>query len=201
MPDARELPRVRRAVVPLMGAGHPFVGERLVRRLPGPAAVVRALNQLAEPAAGLRRIEAIRIGRRSLQVVDLPAGEVRAADVPLLALAVRREDERALASFRPARCTPLIRRSSRSSRASNDAWRLCARLELWSIKRVSAMSTKRRPLPIRAPHAGNDTSALVMQQLVLARQRAPQRDCQPRPPRARGIYTAPGPECRPAPPR
>ena len=39
----------------------------------------------------------IRIDRRSLEVIDLPAGEVRAADVPLLALAVGRQDERALA--------------------------------------------------------------------------------------------------------
>ena len=39
----------------------------------------------------------IRIGGRALQVIDLPAGEVRAADVPLLALAVRRENECAFA--------------------------------------------------------------------------------------------------------
>ena len=37
------------------------------------------------------------IDGRAFEVVDLPAGEVRAADVPLLALAVGSEDERALA--------------------------------------------------------------------------------------------------------
>ena len=97
VPDALELPRVRRAVVPLVRAGHAVVGELVAHRLPGLAAVVRALDHLAEPAAGLRRVEPVRIHRRALEVVDLPAPEVRAADVPLLALAVRRQDERALA--------------------------------------------------------------------------------------------------------
>ena len=44
---------------------------------------------------------------RSLEVVDLPAGEMRAGDVPLLALAVRRQDERAFARAHETR-TPLI---------------------------------------------------------------------------------------------
>ena len=65
--------------------------------MPGFAAVVGALNDLAEPAAGLRGVDAVRIDGRALEVVDLPAGEVRAADVPLLALAVGGEDERAFA--------------------------------------------------------------------------------------------------------
>ena len=51
VPDALELPRMRRAVVPLVGAGHAVVGELVADRLPGLAAVVRALDHLAEPAA------------------------------------------------------------------------------------------------------------------------------------------------------
>ena len=39
----------------------------------------------------------VRIDGRALHVIDLPAGEVRAVDVPLLALAVGGEDERAFA--------------------------------------------------------------------------------------------------------
>ncbi len=96
MPDALELPGVRRAVVPLVRAGDAVVDELVADRLPGLAAVVGALDQLPEPAAGLRRIQPIRIDGRSLEVVDLPAPEVGAADVPPFALAVRRQDERAL---------------------------------------------------------------------------------------------------------
>ena len=73
MPDALELPGMRRAVVPLMRAGNAVVRELVADRLPGLAAIVGALDHLAEPAAGLRGIQAVRIGRRALQVVDLPA--------------------------------------------------------------------------------------------------------------------------------
>ena len=97
MPDALELPGVRRAVVPLVRAGDAVVDELVAHRLPGLAAVVGALDQLPEPAAGLRRIQPVRIDGRALQVIDLPAPKVGAADVPLFALAVRRQDERALA--------------------------------------------------------------------------------------------------------
>ena len=97
MPDALELPGMRRAVVPLVRAGDAVVDELVAHRLPRLAAVVGALDQLPEPAAGLRRVQPVRIDGRALQVIDLPAREVRAADVPLLALAVRRQDERALA--------------------------------------------------------------------------------------------------------
>src|SRR6266508_4583437 len=98
MPDSRELPGMGRAVVPLVGAGGAFVLELVAHRLPSLAAVVRALDQLAEPAAGLRRIQTGRIGGRSVHVVDLPAREMRATDVPPLALRVRGQDERTLAS-------------------------------------------------------------------------------------------------------
>src|SRR5262249_30707399 len=97
VPDARELPRVLRAVVPLVRARHAVVGELVADRLPRLAAVVRALDLLAEPAAGLRRVEPVGLGRRALQVVDLPAREVGTGDLPPLALAVRRQHERALA--------------------------------------------------------------------------------------------------------
>src|SRR5262249_31528927 len=44
-----------------------------------------------------RRVEPVRIGRRTLEVINLPAPEMRPADIPLLTLAVGLEDERALA--------------------------------------------------------------------------------------------------------
>ena len=118
MPHALELPRVLRAVVPLVRGERLAVFRRSVvnelvararrhglrpglyfasGRLPGLAAVVGALDDLPEPAAGLRRIEAVGIDGRPLDVVHLPAGEMGAADVPLFALAVRRQNERAFA--------------------------------------------------------------------------------------------------------
>ena len=75
MPDSLELPGVRRAVIPLVRAGDAVVHELVAHRLPRLAAIVGALDQLPEPAAGLRRIQPIRIGGRSLEVVDLPARE------------------------------------------------------------------------------------------------------------------------------
>jgi hypothetical protein len=55
VPHPRELPGVRRAVVPLVGARHVRVGELVADRRPGAPAVVGALDLLAEPAARLRR--------------------------------------------------------------------------------------------------------------------------------------------------
>src|SRR5207248_3404158 len=72
---------------------------RLSRRraglLPGLATIVRSLNDLPEPATGLRAIQPIRIHRRALDVVNLPARKMRSADLPALPLGVRRQDERA----------------------------------------------------------------------------------------------------------
>src|SRR5204863_5897184 len=79
-----------------LGRGGGFAGGR-AGLLPGLAAVAGALDDLAEPAAGLRGVDAVGIDGRALEVVDLPAGKVRAADLPLLALAVGVEDEGALA--------------------------------------------------------------------------------------------------------
>jgi len=40
-------------------------------------------------ALGLRGVNPVRINRRTLHVINLPAGEVRAADLPAFAFAVR----------------------------------------------------------------------------------------------------------------
>src|ERR1700686_2957407 len=96
MPDSLELPRVLRAIVPLVSAGYAVLDELVVHGLPRLPSVVGALNHLTVPAGGLGHIQPIRIGGRTLQMVDLPAPKVRTADVPLFALSVGRQDERAL---------------------------------------------------------------------------------------------------------
>ena len=117
VPDALELPRMLRAVIPLVGSQRLTSGGRSVidefvalpcrrgtrrrhhlasRSFPSLAAVARALDYLSEPAARLRCIQAIWVNRRALEVVDLPSGKVGAADIPVFALAVRRQDERTL---------------------------------------------------------------------------------------------------------
>ena len=65
MPDALELPGMRRAVVPLVRAGHAVVGELVADRFPGLAAVVGTLDQLPEPTARLRGIQPVRIDAAS----------------------------------------------------------------------------------------------------------------------------------------
>src|SRR6185503_20458351 len=75
MPDALEFQRVRRAVVPQVLAGNAVVDELVADGVPGRAAVVRALQDLSEPAARLRGIQPVRVRRRSFEVVDLPASE------------------------------------------------------------------------------------------------------------------------------
>src|SRR5438876_7457553 len=117
MPDSLELRGVLRAVVPLVcGEGFTRTRRRVVDelvalagrhaawrhghpaagRFPRLAAVARALDDLSEPPARLRRVKAIWIGGGSLQVIDLPPREVGAAHVPSPALPVRCQDERAL---------------------------------------------------------------------------------------------------------
>ncbi len=119
MPDALELPGMLRAVVPLVSGERlpsfrrSVVGEFIavsfrgaLRRLgfawgsarlcPGFAAIVGALDDLAEPAAGLRGVDAVRIHVRSLEVINLPAGEVRPADVPLFAFSIGGEHKGSL---------------------------------------------------------------------------------------------------------
>src|SRR5262249_36966475 len=97
MPYSLELPGVLGAVIPLVRARGALVGELLADRLPRLAAVVGALDHLPEPAAGLRGIQPVGVHGRALEVVDLPARKVGAADLPLFPLPVRRQDKRALA--------------------------------------------------------------------------------------------------------
>jgi len=97
VPDALKLPRTRRAVVVLMGAGDAFIGELVADGFPRLAAIVGTLDHLAEPGAALRGEEAVGVGGRTIDVIDFPAGEMGTADVPLLSFAVRSEDEAALA--------------------------------------------------------------------------------------------------------
>src|SRR5262249_48423549 len=97
MPDALELPWLGSAVVPLVGTGVALVCELIACLLPRPAAVFGGLDRLADPPDRLRGVESVGVGRRALDVEHLPAREVRPADAPVLALAVRGHDERALA--------------------------------------------------------------------------------------------------------
>jgi hypothetical protein len=97
VPDPLELPRMRRTVVPLVGTGNTVVDELVADGFPCLAAVVRALDELTKPAGGLRDVDAVRVRRRSLEVIDLPAAKMRTADIPFLTCAVGCQDERALA--------------------------------------------------------------------------------------------------------
>ncbi len=83
VPHPGELPRIRRAVVPLVRVDLALVAEVVADRVPRLAAVVGPVDDLAEPPARLRGVEPVRVGRRPLHVVDLPAAEVRPADVPV----------------------------------------------------------------------------------------------------------------------
>ena len=97
MPDPLELPGLLGAVENLVSAGIALVFEVIADRLPGVAAVIRELDHLAKPAAGLRGIDPMRVNRRTLEVVDFPACKVRPADLPLFALAIRSQNKRAFA--------------------------------------------------------------------------------------------------------
>ena len=82
VPDPRELPRVRRPVVPLVGPGGALVIELVADRLPSRTAVVGSLDQPARTSRWTATRTADRGRPRALDVVDLPAGEVRPADLP-----------------------------------------------------------------------------------------------------------------------
>src|ERR1043166_7424380 len=120
MPDPFELPRVLGAIVPHMGGERSArlrrnvvselvalplrhsVGSRRCfarresRLKPGLSAVIGTLNYLSEPSARLRRINSIRIRRRSFQVIHLPPREMRPIHLPVLAFSIRRQDKSAL---------------------------------------------------------------------------------------------------------
>jgi len=100
------------AIVPLVCADLAFINELIAltlrhsirtrqlvgvasRSLPGLAAVIGALDDLTEPTARLRSVDAVWINRRAFEVIKFPAREMRAGNVPVLALAVRRQDKRA----------------------------------------------------------------------------------------------------------
>src|ERR1700754_251300 len=121
MPHSFELPRMRSAVIKLMcrerfasffrrvvnklvaltfrhsvRRGRRFAGGRSGLK-PGLTTIVGALNNLSKPAAGLRRVNAVRIHSRTFHVINLPAGEVRPADIPIFPFSVRSQNECALA--------------------------------------------------------------------------------------------------------
>src|SRR5579871_4362348 len=97
MPHSLEFPRMLRAVVPLMRSRNALVHKFIAYRLPRFAAIVRALNNLSEPAARLRRVQTVRIGRRTFHVIQFPSGEMRSADFPVFSLPIRRQNERTFA--------------------------------------------------------------------------------------------------------
>ncbi len=83
VPNSGELPRVGGPVVPLMSAGRSLVLELVADGGPGLAAVIGSLDQLAEPLGGLRRVHAIGINGRTLDVIQLPPSEERTLDAPI----------------------------------------------------------------------------------------------------------------------
>ena len=97
MPHALEFPGMRRAVVPLVRPCNAFINELVSHRLPRLAAIVRALNHLPGPAAGLRCIQTIWVHWRPFEVINLPARKMGAVDIPMLPFTVRRQDKCALA--------------------------------------------------------------------------------------------------------
>src|SRR5579871_5142419 len=84
-------------VIPLMRTRLSLIREFVARRLPGFAAILGALHYLSVPAARLRQIQPLWIDRRPLDVINLPARKMRAANIPLLALSVRCQNECAFA--------------------------------------------------------------------------------------------------------
>ena len=112
MPHAFEFPRMLCSIVPLVrserlpGLGRSVVNEfvalafghaigafQFLRatagRIPSFPAVVRTLNDLSEPAARLRRVDAARINRRTFDMINLPARKMRTAHLPSFARAIR----------------------------------------------------------------------------------------------------------------
>src|SRR6266478_5970771 len=113
MPNALELPRMLRAVIPLMRARDSVVNKLValgflhtVRafqflgttsgRVPGFSSVIGALNDLAKPRTGLRCVYSARIDRRTFHVINFPTRKMGPADFPTFARAIGCQDERAL---------------------------------------------------------------------------------------------------------
>ena len=116
MPDPFELPRMLRPVVPLwvvrglpvsaevsyanlllsplgMPSGRRRFARRCARLYPGLAAIIGALNDLSEPRARLRRVNPVRINRRTLDVIKFPARKMRPVHFPIFALRIRSQNE------------------------------------------------------------------------------------------------------------
>src|SRR5215831_15391355 len=112
MPHAFEFPWMLCAVVPLMCCQrfssfrrsvvhelvaltfwHPVGTFQLLRAAAGSrplfTAVIGALNDLPKPPAGLRCIDPVRINRRTFQMINLPPREMRPANLPSFARAIR----------------------------------------------------------------------------------------------------------------
>src|SRR4030095_1735043 len=101
MPDPLKFPGVRSSVIPhvgghwftairrsvvnkfiALGFGHPlgcrgWLAGGCAGLLPSFAAVVRTLNNLAEPAAGLGGVKPVRINGRTFEMINFPASEMR----------------------------------------------------------------------------------------------------------------------------
>src|SRR4030095_12734887 len=111
MPNALELPRMLGAVIPLMRPRDSVVNKLVAlgfrrairafqflgaasRRVPSFSTVIGALNDLAEPRTGLRCVNAVRIDRRTLHMINLPTRKMRPANLPSFARTIRCQDER-----------------------------------------------------------------------------------------------------------
>lgn len=97
MPHAREFPRMRRTVVPLVCAGNSVVDKLIADGFPRFAAIVGSLDLLTEPAAALRCVQTVRLGWRAFHVVDFPTRKMRTAHIPPFTFFVGGENERAFA--------------------------------------------------------------------------------------------------------
>src|ERR1700730_19074259 len=93
MPDTLELPRMLRAIVPLVSAGNTIIIEFVADRLPGFSAVIRALHHLAKPAAGLRGVQTVRVNGRAFNVINLQTRKVRSVDFPSVPLPISGQNE------------------------------------------------------------------------------------------------------------
>lgn len=85
VPDAFEFPRVLGAVVPFVRADFALVLKVVADGFPSEAAIVGALDDLAEPTAGLGGVEALGIHGGAFDVVDFPSAEVGSGDGPVAA--------------------------------------------------------------------------------------------------------------------
>ena len=83
------------AVVPLVRAGRPVVFELIADYFPALPAVIGALDDLAEPTAGLRSVDSVWLGGRALEMINFPTRKMRAAHIPPPAAAIGSQNERA----------------------------------------------------------------------------------------------------------